>query len=185
MRTTKTLPPRLVWVDLETTGLDAESKSILEIAIVITDGPDLSEVARYEQVIPTPLETLTEECDDWCTKQHKASGLWDECLSLWKEGADNVLSSDAAHSAEAFLGKYNATGLPMAGATIAFDRGFIARHMPYLGKAFHYRSLDVSTYRVHLPILGIECPPKKETHRAMADILESIELARWVGKRLA
>ena len=167
---------RLVWIDLEMTGLDPDSDSIIEIATLVTDqelnllaeGPDLA--------IHHPLERL-QAMDDWNRNTHRKSGLWDRVL------ASEVTLAQAEAQTVAFLSQWLPAGKsPMCGNSICQDRRFLARLMPRLERYFHYRNLDVST----LKELARRWSPgildgfsKTGTHTAMADARESV--ASWAA----
>ena len=174
---------RLIWIDLEMTGLDPDTDSIIEIATLVTDqelnllaeGPDLA--------IHHPIERL-EAMDDWNRGTHRKSGLWDKVL------ASQLDLAQAEAQTIAFLSQWIPAGKsPMCGNSICQDRRFLARRMPRLERYFHYRNLDVST----LKELARRWSPglmdgfsKTGTHTAMADARESVaELAyyrRFMGK---
>ncbi len=161
----------LIWIDLEMTGLDTSSDNIIEIATIVTDN-QLNEMAEGPVIAISQSAEIMEGMDEWNTRQHGESGL-----------TARVLESDASMSlAEAktleFLSKHVAEGAsPMCGNSICQDRRFLARQMPTLEAFFHYRNLDVST----LKILAQRWAPdvaggfnKESTHRALADIRDSI-----------
>ena len=174
---------RLVWIDLEMTGLDPDSDSIIEIATLVTD-QDLTVLAEGPDLaIRHPLERL-EAMDDWNRTTHRKSGLWDRVL------ASQVDLADAEAQTLAFLSQWVPAGRsPMCGNSICQDRRFLARRMPQLERFFHYRHLDVSTLkelaRRWSPAL-LEGFSKTGTHTAMADTRESVaELAyyrQFMGK---
>lgn len=162
---------RLVWIDLEMTGLDPDSDSIIEIATLVTDqelnvlaeGPDLA--------IHHPLERL-QAMDDWNRGTHRKSGLWDRVL------ASEVTLAQAEALTVAFLSEWVPAGKsPMCGNSICQDRRFLARLMPRLERYFHYRNLDVSTLkelaRRWSPGI-LEGFSKTGAHTAMADARESV-----------
>jgi oligoribonuclease len=167
----------LVWLDLETSGLDVDSRVILEIATVITDkdlrvlaeGPDL--------VIHHPTEVLS-QMDAWCRKQHRASGLLDEVRR------STVTLEQAEAQTLDIVSRYcPPRACPLCGNSICFDRRFLIRHMPHLDARLSYRNVDVST----LKELASRWMPqateglgdaKSSKHRARSDILESIEELR-------
>jgi oligoribonuclease len=168
---------RLIWIDLEMTGLDPDTDSIIEIATLVTDqelnvlaeGPDLP--------IHHPIERL-EAMDDWNRGTHRKSGLWDRVL------ASEVSLAQAEAQTVAFLSQWVPAGKsPMCGNSICQDRRFLARRMPRLERYFHYRNLDVST----LKELARRWAPgildgfsKAGTHTAMADARESVaELSHY------
>ena len=174
---------RLVWIDLEMTGLDPDSDSIIEIATLVTD-QDLTVLAEGPDLaIRHPLERL-EAMDDWNRTTHRKSGLWDRVLG---SGVD---IEQAQAQTLAFLSQWVPAGKsPMCGNSICQDRRFLARRMPQLERHFHYRNLDVSTIK---ELARRWCPgvldgfSKSGTHTAMADTRESVaELAyyrQFMGK---
>jgi oligoribonuclease len=163
---------KLVWIDLEMTGLDVASDRIVEIAVVVTDnalnilaeGPNL--------IIHEPQEFLDALSDD--RKEFmKMDGLWYEVpksTNLLPDVEDTVVS---------FLEEHIAPGeSPLCGNTISKDRQFLERYMPCVTEMLHYRNIDVSSIkelarRWKPELLGQV--KKKETHRARDDIYESIE----------
>ncbi len=167
----------IVWCDTETTGLDRERCSIVELGFIITDR-HLVEVARASWVVSADMATW----EDGALAMHLESGLLAEVL-----GADALATRDAEYLARLFLADHGVTPgeHPLAGAGIAFDRAFLAREMPYMHGRFHYRSLDVTTFRLLAEYRGVEVPAKREVHRVLPDIEDAIALARvawgWIG----
>ena len=162
---------RLVWIDLEMTGLDTANDSILEIATVVTDA-ELNILAEGpELAIAHPLATL-EAMDDWNRRQHGKSGLWKRVLE------EGVSMADAEARTVAFLERWvPANASPMCGNSICQDRRFLHRLMPRLEQHFHYRNLDVST----LKELARRWAPeilagagKEARHTALSDVHDSI-----------
>ncbi|MEO8161314.1 MAG: oligoribonuclease [Arenimonas sp.] len=162
---------RLIWIDLEMTGLEPDSDSIIEIATLVTD-QELNILAEGpELAIHHPLERL-EAMDDWNRTTHRKSGLWDRIL------ASEVSLAQAESRTIEFLSGWIAAGKsPICGNSICQDRRFLARLMPGLERYFHYRNLDVST----LKELARRWSPhllggytKAGTHTALADIRESV-----------
>lgn len=173
---------RLIWIDLEMTGLDTGQDSILEIATVVTDS-QLNVLAEGpELAIAHTLETLN-AMDDWNRNQHGKSGLWQRVLD------SQVSIGQAEALTVAFLNEWvpvNAS--PMCGNSICQDRRFLHRLMPRLEKYFHYRNLDVSTLkelarRWAPPVL--EGVRKQAAHTALSDVRDSIEELRHYRKHLA
>ena len=162
---------RLVWIDLEMTGLDTDNDTILEIATVVTDA-QLNVLAEGpELAIAHPLATL-EAMDEWNRRQHGGSGLWRRVLE------EGVPMAEAEARTLAFLEKWVPAGTsPMCGNSICQDRRFLYRRMPALERWFHYRNLDVSTVkelaRRWAPELhaGIR---KQAAHTALSDVHDSI-----------
>lgn len=166
---------RWIWIDLEMTGLDTTSDSIIEIATLVTDF-ELNILAEGpELAISHPLSAL-EAMDDWNRKQHSGSGLWQRVLD------STVTMADAERSTVEFLAQWVAPGSsPMCGNSICQDRRFLARCMPELERFFHYRNLDVST----LKILAQSWAPdvaagitKLSAHTALSDIRDSVDEMR-------
>lgn len=173
---------RLVWIDLEMTGLDTQRDGILEIATVVTDarlnvlaeGPDLA--------IAHPLATL-EAMDDWNRNQHGKSGLWRRVLE------EGVPLAEAEARTLAFLREWvPAKASPMCGNSICQDRRFLHRLMPALEAYFHYRNLDVST----LKELARRWAPqvldgvrKESAHTALSDVRDSIAELQYYRRHLA
>ncbi len=162
---------RLIWIDLEMTGLDTAADSILEIATLVTDA-ELNELAEGPVfAIGHPLAVL-QAMDDWNTRQHSESGLWQRVLE------SEVPMREAEARTLEFLAAWTEPGSsPMCGSSICQDRRFLHRLMPELEAWFHYRNLDVST----LKELAIRWSPgvteglvKESRHLALEDIRESV-----------
>ena len=162
---------RLIWIDLEMTGLDPMSDRIIEIATIVTDA-QLELVAEGPVIAVHQSETLLDGMDDWCTRTHGASGLTQRVRE------STIGETDAQAQTLAFLREHVEPGTsPMCGNSICQDRRFLARYMPELESFFHYRNLDVST----LKELARRWRPsvlsgfnKKGVHLALDDIRESI-----------
>ena len=167
---------RLVWLDMEMTGLNPESDTILELAMVITDA-DLNVVAESSSWAVHQSDATLAGMDEWNTKTHGASGLTARVRR-------SPLEMHAVESAAiAFMKEWIGKGIsPMCGNSICQDRRFMARYMPELEKWFHYRNLDVSTLkelcRRWRPDLSTQVN-KTGAHTALADIHESIEELRF------
>lgn len=165
-------PDRLVWVDLEMTGLDPARCAIVEIATIVTDtelkvleeGPNL--------VIHQPEEVLA-TMNDYVRELHTRSGL------LGRIRSSTVTLQDAREQTLAFVLRHCQKGRALlCGNSVWKDREFLERYMPEVVGFLHYRIIDVSTVK---ELVRRWCPPerqaprKKETHRALDDIRESIE----------
>ena len=166
---------RLIWIDLEMTGLDTDRDGILEIATVVTDG-DLNVLATGpEFAIAHPLSTL-DGMDEWNRNQHGNSGLWRRVLE------QGVPLAEAETRTLEFLHEWVPAGAsPMCGNSICQDRRFLHRLMPSLERHFHYRNLDVSTVkelaRRWAPevLSGVR---KVSAHTALSDVRDSIDELR-------
>ncbi len=172
---------RLIWIDLEMTGLDTGRDGILEIATIVTDGQLEVLAEGPELAIAHPLATL-EAMDDWNRNQHGKSGLWRRVLE------EGVPLAQAEQATLAFLREWvPANASPMCGNSICQDRRFLHRLMPSLERHFHYRNLDVSTIkelaRRWSPsiLAGVT---KEAAHTAMSDVRDSIEELRHYRRHM-
>lgn len=166
----------MVWIDCEMTGLDPVRDTLLEIATVITDY-DLQIVARGPALPIRTTEARLAAMDSWNRRTHKASGLLDRVRN------EGVTLEEAESETLKFVKKYcYKKTAPLCGNSITQDKRFIARLMPSLDSFLHYRLIDVSTIKVLVKEWygGELTPPqKKETHRALDDIEESIAELAW------
>ena len=167
---------RLVWVDMEMTGLDPEKERIIELAAVVTE-PDLTVVAESPVLVVHQSDELLDAMDKWNKSTHGKSGLID------KVRASTLSESQAQAQMIDFLSKHVPAGKsPLCGNSVSQDRRFMFRYMPDLERFFHYRTIDVSTLkelaRRWRPALlkGFE---KRSKHEALADIYESIDELRY------
>ena|SRR5690606_13036857 len=162
---------RLIWIDLEMTGLDTDNDSILEIATVVTDA-NLEVLAEGpELAIRHPLQQL-EAMDDWNRNQHRKSGLWARVLE------EGVTMAEAESRTLEFLAQWvPASASPMCGNSICQDRRFLHRLMPSVERHFHYRNLDVSTIKELARRWAPEVMAgvgKEAKHTALSDVHDSI-----------
>ena len=167
---------RLIWIDLEMTGLSPDTDRILEVALVVTDH-DLNVVAEAPVWVVRQADATLDAMDAWNRSTHGRSGLID------KAKASPHAEADVEAAALAFLREHVAPkASPMCGNSICQDRRFLARTMPTLEDYFHYRNLDVSTLkelaRRWKPEL-LKGVPKEGKHEALADVYESIEELRY------
>ena len=182
MTSTDPRSDRLIWIDLEMTGLDTGQDSIIEIATVVTDS-QLNVLAEGpEFAIAHPVAVL-EAMDDWNRTQHTRSGLWKRVVE------STVTLGQAEAQTVDFLAQWlPANASPMCGNSICQDRRFLHRLMPRLEKYFHYRNLDVSTLkelaRRWAPTV-LEGVRKQSAHTALSDVRDSIDELRHYRKHLA
>ncbi|MSR09095.1 MAG: oligoribonuclease [Gammaproteobacteria bacterium] len=172
---------RLIWIDLEMTGLDTQRDSIIEIATVVTDG-DLTVIAEGPVLAIHQTPEILGQMDEWNTRQHGKSGLIERVRS------SQITAAEAERQTLAFLASHLAAqASPMCGNSICQDRRFLAREMPALEAFFHYRNLDVSTLKI---IAGLWAPEvlagvaKSSRHLALADIHDSIAELRHYRQHL-
>ena len=139
-----------IWCDLEMTGLDPEIHHPVEIATLITnskfeiiaEGPDL--------IIHQPSDILSQS-SPVAKSMHETSGLWDKITS------SSISIEDAESKTLEFLYQYASPGKsPMCGNTISQDRRFLIKYMPKLAEFFHYRHLDVTSFKIVYETLNID-----------------------------
>jgi len=162
---------RLIWIDLEMTGLDTNHDSIIEIATIVTD-VNLDIVAEGPVVAIHQTKDVLDGMDEWNTRQHNQSGLVDRVLK------SSFSVADAEQQTLGFLADLVKSGAsPMCGNSICQDRRFMAREMLDLEGFFHYRNLDVSSLKIlaamWAPVVSAGFS-KGSAHLAMDDIRDSI-----------
>ncbi len=170
--------PPLIWIDMEMSGLDPEKCAILELSCIVTDGELVELGEGLELVVNQPDEVL-DAMDDWCTKHHGQSGL----TAAVK--ASVVSLKEAEQRTITYLKHFTNRGQsPLCGSSVSHDRRFIDRYMPELSAFLHYRTIDVSTVKELVKRWHPEAvaPQKKNAHRALDDIRESIEELRHYRK---
>ena len=168
----------MLWVDLEMSGLDEKTDHILEIAAIVTDY-ELNEIAQTHFVVYQP-DSVLDTMNDWCKDHHGKSGL----TELVRTGTPlaqveaEILAFVKAH----FGNKQGKDGAVLAGNSIHNDRRFIDAHMPAFANSLHYRMVDVSSYKeVFRERYRIKYE-KKNAHRAIGDVQESInELKHYLS----
>jgi oligoribonuclease len=158
----------LFWIDLEMTGLNESTNVILEVAIVITD-MDLKPLEEYHRIVHQPAEALA-NMDDWVKKTHGDSGL----LAAIPHGTP---LAQVEEEVLALIQKHYSPKdrVVLAGNSVGNDKRFIDHWMLKLAGRLHYRVIDVSSFKeifrdkYHLTF------EKKNAHRAVDDIYESIK----------
>lgn len=165
----------LVWMDLEMTGLNPDTDTILEIATLITD-KDLNIIAEGPSLAVHHPQAVLDGMDEWCTEHHSASGLSARVL------ASDISLTEAEEQTLNFVRQYSPeSASPLCGNSIHQDRRFLVRYMPQLEGYLHYRNIDVSTIKelVCRWYPGLTLPAKKGAHLALDDIRESIDELRF------
>jgi oligoribonuclease len=157
---------RLLWVDLEMTGLNPETDRILELAAIITDF-NFNELDKYEAVIFQPPQVLA-GMNEWSRSTHTASGLLDRIKVAQNE---QIIVNDFTDFIKRNFGIEPAI---LSGNSIHQDRRFIRKWWPQVDALMHYRMLDVSSYKIIMQNKYGKEFAKQETHRALDDIEESI-----------
>jgi oligoribonuclease len=169
---------RLVWMDLEMTGLDLQRHHIVEIAVVVTDANLDVLTDGLDLVVHQPAEVLV-EMEDFVRKMHTKSGLLSEI-----ERSSLTLEEAGKQTLEYIKGFVPEPGTaPLCGNSIGVDRRFLDRYLPDLDRYLHYRSIDVSSLkelcRRWYPEAYKKRPSKTESHRALDDISESVAELRY------
>ena len=171
---------RLIWIDLEMTGLDPETHVIVEIASIVTDN-ELNIIAEGPDIaIGYPEEDLR-SMDDWSREHHEASGL------LERIRTSSYNCALAEQETLNFLKKLCEPGKsPLCGNSIWQDRRFLIKQMPTLESFTHHRNIDVSSVKELVTRWYPALPPfkKKKSHLAMSDIKESIDEIKYYRRKV-
>jgi len=166
----------LIWIDLEMTGLYPENDVIIEIATIVTD-KNLNILAQGPVFAIHQSDETLAAMDDWNQEHHGKSGL------IERVRASTVTKEQAEKATVDFINQWVDAGQsPICGNSVWQDRRFLTRYMPTLEAFFHYRCIDVSTFK---ELAARWCPEikdgfsKESTHQALDDIIESIEELRY------
>jgi oligoribonuclease len=169
---------RLVWADCEMTGLDLRRDALIEIAVLVTDS-ELRVLDEGIDIVITAPDELLDGMQPVVREMHASSGLTEAVR------ASTTTVAEAEQMVLDYLRKHvpDARTVPLCGNSIATDRAFLARDMPELDAFLHYRMVDVSSIkelcRRWYPRVYFSQPQKGLTHRALADIKESIRELRY------
>lgn len=173
----------LAWMDLEMTGLDPDQDVIVEIATLITDD-DLEIIAEGPDLVIHHPDEAFEGMEPIVVEMHTKSGLLDAIRE------SEITLEEAGGETLAFLRQHieEAHTVPLCGNSIGTDRRFLAKHLPTIEDFLHYRCVDVSTIkelarRWH-PQVVEGAPTKAGGHRALDDIVESLEELRYYRSKL-
>jgi oligoribonuclease len=169
---------RLVWIDLEMTGLDIERHVIVEIACIVTDSELELVDDGIDIVVHQDAEAMS-AMDDFVRKMHTKSGLLPQI-----EASTVDLATAGARVLEYVKGHVPNPGqAPLCGNSIGVDRRFLDRGLRELDQYLHYRNIDVSSLkelcRRWYPEVYRGRPSKREAHRALDDIRESVNELRY------
>jgi len=168
---------RIVWIDCEMTGLDLAHDALVEVAVVVTDS-ELTVLGDGVDVLVEPPAEALAQMGDFVRNMHTTSGLL-EAL------ADGTTLADAEQQVLDYVRTWvpEPGKAPLAGNSVGTDKTFLDRDMPALVGHLHYRVIDVSSIkelaRRWYPRVYFASPPKNGGHRALADILESIDELRY------
>jgi len=164
----------LIWLDMEMSGLEPADCVPLEVATIVTDS-ELNILAEGPNLVISQPDSVLDGMDEWNTEHHGASGLTSAVR------ASTIDCKQAEMETLTFLRKWCVPGSsPLCGNTIGQDRRFIRKYMPELEEFLHYRVIDISSLKELCARWYKAKPPhKKECHRALDDIRESIEELRF------
>ncbi len=171
---------RLIWIDLEMSGLDPEREVILEIATLVTD-EELEVLAEGPNLAIHHPQTALEDMEAWSRTHHKASGLMERVRTSQTD------LRTAEKETLSFLARHcKPKASPLCGNSVWQDRRFLIRHMPELEAFFHYRNIDVSSVKELVRLWYPDLPPysKEKAHLALSDIRESIKELRYYRERV-
>ncbi|XP_026871267.2 small fragment nuclease isoform X2 [Electrophorus electricus] len=173
----ESMTQRMVWVDLEMTGLDIEKDQIIEMACIITDS-DLNILAEGPNLIISQPNELLESMSDWCKEHHGKSGLTQAVRD------SKITLRQAEYEFLSFIRQHTPPGhCPLAGNSVHADKRFLDKYMPQFMRHLHYRIVDVSTVkelcRRWFPEDYRLAPQKRASHRALDDIHESIKELKY------
>ena len=167
----------IVWIDCEMTGLDLVKDALVEVAVVVTDS-ELTPLVAGIDVVIAPTPGSVEQMEEVVRIMHTESGLLDEL-------AGGTTMEAAQRAVLDYVRRWvpEPRKAPLAGNSVGTDRSFLARDMPELVDHLHYRIIDVSSIkelaRRWYPRAYYQSPAKNGGHRALADILESIDELRY------
>lgn len=162
---------KLLWLDMEMTGLDVEKEVIIEVAAIVTDY-DFNVLDQYEAVVNQP-QTYIDRMDDWNREHHTSSGL---VAKIPRGRTPELVEEELLNLVNKHWPKIvkKEDKVILAGNSIAQDRLFIDKYFKKLSSKLHYRVLDVSSWKVIFNNKFNTRYEKKNAHRALEDIKESV-----------
>lgn len=169
----------LIWLDMEMSGLDPATCRPLEIATLVTDS-ELDVIAEGPNLVIHQPDSVLGAMDEWNTAHHGMSGLSKAVRQ------SKISEADAEEQTMAFLLRYTAPRTsPLCGNSVSQDRRFLRRYMPKIEEHLHYRIIDISSLKELVRRwYHLEPPRKKEAHRALEDIRESIDELRFYRRAI-
>jgi len=173
---------RIVWIDCEMTGLDLKNDALIEVAVIVTDG-QLNALDDGVDVVITPPAEALEQMGDFVREMHTSSGLINELPKGLNMAEATTIVLD-------YIKKWvpDAKKAPLAGSSVGTDQAFLARDMPEITDHLHYRIIDVSSIKEltkrWYPRVYFAAPEKHGDHRALADIIESINELKYYRETL-
>lgn len=170
----------IVWIDIETTGLDLNTETILEVACIVTD-KDLNPLDGGISLIIHHNKSIESTMGEWCLNTHTKNGLLDLVYN------SQTSLSDAESALLSYMQLHTNPGECMiAGNSIGFDKSFLQKFMPSIVNHLHYRILDVTCFKQAARMWATWITPykKAECHRAVDDIKESIEEMKYLKRHM-
>lgn len=176
-RAKKQSSANMVWVDCEMTGLDPKVDTLLEIAVIVTD-KNLNVLAEGPALVIHQPDEILNKMGEWCVQHHGESGLTERVRN------SKLSLEDCESQVLKFVEEWTPPGkCPLAGNSVGQDAKFLEKYMPNFMGHLHYRIIDVSTVKELVkrwyPSEFSKKPSKKLAHRALDDILESIEELKY------
>jgi oligoribonuclease len=170
----------MFWIDVETTGLDPQAGQLLEVGIVITDR--WGEVQDYDNWIIRPRSrTALVYMEEFVRDMHTTSGLLKECeepYALYPDEAESLIAEWLV------MRDVGPSQYPLCGSSVPFDRAWAREHMPLVERAFHYRDINISSFfelmRIHAPEVHESRPEKREIHRVLPDLADTLEGYKYI-----
>ncbi|XP_045468433.1 oligoribonuclease, mitochondrial isoform X2 [Harmonia axyridis] len=172
---------RIVWIDMEMTGLDIEKDKIMEVACLVTDS-NLNIIAEGPDLIINHPKEVLDTMNDWCKTQHAKTGLTEACLK------SQTSIADAEKILLDFVKEHTTSKCsPLGGNSVYMDRLFLKKFLKNVDEHLHYRIIDVSTVKELCRRWNLEVyksTPKKDfSHRALNDIKESVGELKFYKER--
>jgi oligoribonuclease len=169
----------LAWIDLEMTGLNPEKHHIIEIACLVTDS-DLNIVAEGPEIAIHQDDDVLDLMNEWNINQHNSSGLVEKI-----KASDIGLREAEQQSLHFFQTHIKQHKSPLCGSSVSHDRRFLIKHMPKLANHFHYRHIDVSSFKEVIKRWSPDADEfkKESSHRAMDDIKDSVNELKFYREK--
>jgi len=173
---------RIVWVDCEMTGLNHNVDKLIEVAVIVTD-KDLNVLAEGPNLVINQPKEVMDGMGEWCVEHHGRSGLTKKVLE------SKLSAADADQIVYDFVKQWVPQGkCPLGGNSVGQDAKFLEKYMPKFYGHLHYRIIDVSTVKElakrWYPDEKAGKPSKALAHRALGDILESIEELKYYRNKI-
>lgn len=172
---TENFKDALVWIDIETTGLDPKTDKLLQVALILTDN-DFNEIAIFDWIIQQNSKRAFKKADSQVQEMHRKTGLWDR---LEDGQGDKVVEWELREVLQAVRGN-SKWPVRIGGNSVHFDLGFLKEKFPTASKELSHQVLDMSAVLGYFRIVGqkVELPKAERTHDALDDIRDTINQAK-------